>query len=1119
MTEDKSQIINEEITWYKDAVIYELHIKAFFDSNNDGIGDIGGLIEKLDYLEELGVTVIWLLPFYPSPLKDDGYDIADYYNIHSSYGSIKEFKKFIREAHKRGLRVLTELVLNHTSDEHGWFQRARKSKPGSVYRDYYVWSDTPDKYKDTRIIFTDYETSNWTWDREAHAYFWHRFFSHQPDLNFENPKVQQEVFKIIDFWCKMGVDAFRLDAIPYLFESEGTNNENLPQTHEFLQRLRRFIDERHKGIMLLAEANMWPEDAAAYFGTGDECHMNYHFPLMPRMFMSLNMEDRYPIVEIINQTPKIPENCQWATFLRNHDELTLEMVTDEERDYMYKVYTKDPLARINLGIRKRLAPLLESNRNKIELMNILLFSLPGTPVIYYGDEIGMGDNHYLGDRDGVRTPMQWNPGRNAGFSDANPQQLYLPLILDPEYTYDSVNVENQFKNTNSLLWWMKRVIRMRKRYKAFGRGDIKFLDTANRKILAFIRSYREESILVIVNLSRFAQPVELGLSDFEGYVPIEVFSRNQFSVIKKQLYHLTLGPHGYFWFELKKTKERAIIDEPIDLSTVIPTKKWELIFKNKKREILETKVLPSYITKRRWFSSGNKKGIESVEIHENIAITYRREKYNLLLLEVNYFEGLPELYFLPVSFASEKLERELIEQYPKGIICRVQLGNKSGVLFDPIYSDLFRQYLLEMLIKSKKLELRNSQISFYASSILKELNKKEVLQLDSSRLIDSEQSHSVIVYANRLVLKVFRQIDYSSSRDVEISRFLSAKVKFKHVPEYYGTIEFQKPKAFPSTLGISQQYIPSATPAKEYLSDGFQQYYERMASMGPKGRLPKLMGSLKNPASFHQLNLEGQKILGGVHLEHVRLLGQRTAEMHKALAFAQDNPDFRFEEFSLHYQKSLYSGLKTLIGTSIKSLEKKLGIFSPAVRKEVLELLQFEEILDNSFKKIQRKKLNCQKIRIHGHYHLSRILFTGNDFLLIGFEGDLSFSFHSKKVKKSPVRDLATLIYSIHRVSQLTSINNQYDMKMAPRWFHYISGFLVNAYLEHVEGEPFIPGDRMDFNNLLEIFLLERGLNELDSELEKRPDFVVIPIRLIKYVCGQYFEDKQESPGNSLIMP
>ncbi|MFW5759250.1 MAG: maltose alpha-D-glucosyltransferase, partial [Bacteroidota bacterium] len=506
---ETSPMQSENYLWYKDAVIYQVHVRSFYDSNRDGIGDFKGLIEKLDYIQSLGVNTLWLLPFYPSPLKDGGYDIADFTNIHPEYGTLTDFKKFVKEAHKRELKIITELVLNHTSINHKWFQRARKSAPGSVYRDFYVWSDTPEKYTDARIIFQDFEVSNWTYDHEAKAYYWHRFYSHQPDLNFENPRVQKEVLKILDFWSEIGVDGFRLDAVPYLFEAEGTNCENLPQTHEYLKTLREYVDKNHNNKMLLAEANQWPNDSRAYFGDGDECHMAFHFPLMPRLYMALRMEDRFPVIDIMEQTPQIPETAQWAIFLRNHDELTLEMVSDEERDYMYKSFAQEPRKRINVGIRRRLFPLLQGDTRSIELINFLLFSMPGTPIIYYGDEIGMGDNYYLGDRDGVRTPMQWSPDKNAGFSDADPQKLFLPVVIDYNYHYTTVNVENRERNPSSFLWWKRRVIAKRKQYKAFGRGSIEFINTSNPKVLAFIREYNEETILVIVNLSRYSQFAEL----------------------------------------------------------------------------------------------------------------------------------------------------------------------------------------------------------------------------------------------------------------------------------------------------------------------------------------------------------------------------------------------------------------------------------------------------------------------------------------------------------------------------------------------------------------------------------------------------------------------------------
>lgn len=545
-------MLTAQLDWYKDAIIYEVGVRSFYDSNADGQGDIPGLIEKLDYVQSLGVNCLWLLPFYQSPLKDGGYDIADYRSLHPDFGTIDDFKRLVHEAHSRGIRIMTELVLNHTSDQHPWFQAARKDR-NSPYRDYYVWSDTDDKYAQARIIFVDSERSNWTWDHEAGQYYWHRFFSFQPDLNYDNPKVQEEILDIVAYWLDMGVDGLRLDAVPYLYERECTNCENLPETHAFLKRLRKFVDERWEARALLAEANQWPEDVVAYFGEGDgdECHMAYHFPLMPRLYIALRREEAKPIVEIMQRTPAPPKHGQWCLFLRNHDELTLEMVTDEERDYLYEEYAKDPRMRLNLGIRRRLAPLLDNSRRRIELMNSLLFSLPGTPIIYYGDEIGMGDNIYLGDRDGVRTPMQWSGDRNAGFSRADPQRLYLPPIRDPVYSYEGINVEAQERLPTSLLSWMKRIIFVRKSYPVFGRGSIKFLDPNNRSVLAFIREDEHSKMLVACNLSRFPQPAQLDLREYCGYRPFEVFGRVPFPLIGEWPYLLTFGPHDFYWFELQ----------------------------------------------------------------------------------------------------------------------------------------------------------------------------------------------------------------------------------------------------------------------------------------------------------------------------------------------------------------------------------------------------------------------------------------------------------------------------------------------------------------------------------------------------------------------------------------
>src|SRR5215467_4775151 len=650
--------------WYKDAIIYELHVKTFCDSDGDGMGDFRGLMEKLDYLQELGVTAIWLLPFYPSPMRDDGYDIADYFGVNPNFGTLEDFRAFLDAAHQRNLRVITELVINHTSDQNPWFQKSRRAVgaaaagvigPGYnddlAYKDFYVWSDTPEKYGDARIIFKDFETSNWAWDPVAKAYYWHRFYSHQPDLNFDNPAVHDAVKKVCDFWLLMGVDGLRLDAIPYLYEREETNCENLSETHKYLQELRAHVDAKFPNRMLLSEANQWPEDAAAYFGNGDEAHMSFHFPLMPRMFMALQMEDRFPIIDIMEQTPAIPESCQWAMFLRNHDELTLEMVTDEERDYMYRVYATDPHARINLGIRRRLSPLLANNRRKIELLNTMLFSMPGTPIIYYGDEIGMGDNIYLGDRNGCRTPMQWSPDRNAGFSVANPQQLHLPVIIDPEYHYEATNVENQQKNLSSLLWWMRRVIAMRKNFKAFSRGSIEFLFPDNPKILAFLRRYEDEIVLGVVNLSRFSQFAELDLSKFAGSVPMEIIGRSHFPPIKKSPYFLTLNGHSSYWFTLEPQSGRKRAEKKRVVPGLNGYPELQSLLDDGERARIETEILPEYIASCRWFGA-KARTLRQLRVVERSPISPPPETSQLWVVEVSYLDGPTENYSLPVKIAS-----------------------------------------------------------------------------------------------------------------------------------------------------------------------------------------------------------------------------------------------------------------------------------------------------------------------------------------------------------------------------------------------------------------------------------------------------------------------------------
>ncbi|MCJ8164556.1 maltose alpha-D-glucosyltransferase [Pontibacter sp. E15-1] len=1104
---DEKILLDDNIHWYKDAIIYELHIKAFADGNGDGIGDFKGLMQKLDYLEDLGVTAIWLLPFYPSPLRDDGYDIADYYSINPSYGNMQDFKLFVKEAHRRGLKVITELVINHTSDQHPWFQRARTAKKGSKYRDFYVWSDDPTKYKDVRIIFTDYEPSNWAWDPVAQQYYWHRFFSHQPDLNYDNPDVQKEVFKVLDYWFDLGVDGFRLDAVPYLFEREGTNSENLPETHDFLKKLRAHVDSKHQGKLLLAEANMWPEDSASYFGDGDECHMNYHFPIMPRLFMSVKMEDRYPIIDIFNQTPPIPESCQWAMFLRNHDELTLEMVTDEERDYMYKVYTKDPMARINLGIRHRLAPLLNNDRAKIELMNVLLFSMRGTPVVYYGDEIGMGDNYYLGDRDGVRTPMQWNEDRNAGFSSANPQRLYLPVIIDPEYKYESINVETQNHNSNSLLWWMRRIINMRKRYKAFGRGTISFLSPTNSKVLAFIRQYENETILVIANLSRFPEAVELDLHEYKGYTPVEVFSKNKFPNVKEEPYLFTMGGHGYYWMELQP---QEVSHEDNGQRKALQMGSLKAALDSKVLKELEARVLPGYIFQRRWFG-GKARTVQRMQVVNNMPLPLAKVGASLLFIEVSYNEGLPEMYQLPISFATGEQEQELRDHSPASIIARVVMDGKEGVLYDAIYSEEFRQSLLQLMLKKKRVRHGKGELVGHSNRTLAADLRNAEAPL-TSKILAAEQSNTSIIFDNSLFLKVYRKLDRTMNPDVEVVQMLSEGVGFANVPRFLGALEQHEPGQQPMVLVMLQELVPNQGDAWSYFGDSLKRMYERVLTQPERMKIKQPTGSLARPKAFTEIPEEMQMQIGGAHVERVELLGQRTAEMHLALGSITNHKDFVPEEFSLHYQRSLYSSLTSLVRSNFDSLQKHLPNLPENVRAEAKEVLEMREQVLERLKMIFSHKIDTLKIRTHGDYHLGQVLFTGKDFYIIDFEGEPARSFSERRLKRSALRDVAGMIRSFHYAAYSALFHQEglrredveYLEAWAEQWYQYASGFFMHNYLSKTKNSGIVPAKEEDFEILIHTFLLEKAIYELGYELNNRPDWVLIPIRGIKYIMKKY---------------
>ncbi|RYZ23404.1 MAG: maltose alpha-D-glucosyltransferase [Chitinophagaceae bacterium] len=1088
--------------WYKDAVIYELHIKAFRDSDGDGIGDFKGLLEKLDYLQELGATAIWVLPFYPSPLRDDGYDIADYYSINPRYGDLEQFKAFLDEAHRRGLRVITELVVNHTSDQHPWFQRARRAPKGSPERDYYVWTDDPTQYKDVRIIFQDFEASNWTWDPVAQQYYWHRFFHHQPDLNFDNPQVQQEIFNVMDYWCAMGVDGFRLDAIPYLFEREGTNGENLPETHEFLKRLRRHVDEKFPGTLFLAEANMWPEEAASYFGNGDECHMNYHFPVMPRMFMAVQQEDRYPITDIFEQTPDIPENCQWAMFLRNHDELTLEMVTDEERDFMYKAYAKDPKARINLGIRHRLAPLMDNNRRKIELMNSLLFSLPGTPVLYYGDEIGMGDNFYLGDRDGVRTPMQWSSDRNAGFSECNPHQLYLPVILDPEYHYEAVNVELQRRNTSSLFWFMKRLIALRRNFKAFSRGDMQFLNVENPKVLAFTRTFEDETVLVVVNLSKYAQPAEIDLRAFRGYQPVELFSRNKFPAVREDApYFFTMGPHSFQWFQLEKVSSQ--VEEDRSIPTLEMTADSELLNAFVRTQ-LEHDILPSYVFSRPWFA-GKGRTVYSLTIADNQKMGNGHPAW-WLLLEVAYESGLPEWYQLAVAVVPEDRARELAAAHPESIIAHVNTAQGAAVLCDAFYLKELQRALLRRLVTGEHKTLRSGSVYFDAVEELSNYDHEKA----APRVFAQNKFNTSIVYDNRLFVKWYRKVEFFTNPDVELNRYLSLEAGFPYTPRFLGSVEWQGARGR-MVLAIAQELVDNHGNAYDFLQERVNNFIERViARKNSDALLQYEAAPWSAPERYEGLPEALQDLVGSRAAELMRQLGDRTAQMHKAFARNTTTREFAPEEFSLHYQRSLFASMVSLVRETFHKMNRAEGLDEPAA-VQIRELGARRGELLGVLKRIYDHKLDIQKIRTHGAFDLHKVLLTGKDLVLYDFGGNIQKSYSERRIKRSPLRDVAQMIAGIYETTFAAFAANGHVpaeqrndyQPYAERWAYLMSGFFLRAYLDCVADQGFVPKDEADAAMVLQTYLVERSLRHLGQHLADGTGRVEAPLAVIRSVFAQ----------------
>lgn len=1070
--------------WYKDAVIYELHVRAFADSNGDGIGDFAGLTGKLDYLKDLGITALWLLPFYPSPLHDGGYDIADYKGIHPEYGTLEDFLKFLEEAHRRNIKVITELVLNHTSIDHAWFQRARRAPPGSTERDFYVWSDTPKSYSSARIIFRDFETSNWSWDPVAHAYYWHRFFFHQPDLNFDNPAVHEAMFDVIDHWMSLGVDGVRLDAVPYLYEREGTSCENLEETHRFLKKLRAYVDKKYNGRMLLAEANQWPADAAAYFGDGDECHMNFHFPLMPRLFMALTLEDTFPIIDILEQTPPIPENCQWATFLRNHDELTLEMVTEEERDYMYRVYAREHRARINLGIRRRLAPLL-GDRRRMELLNSILFSLPGTPVIYYGDEIGMGDNFYLGDRDGVRTPMQWNADRNAGFSRANPQRLYLPLVVDPNYHYEAINVEAQQGNPSSLLWWTKHLIALHKRTRTFGRGRIEFIESNNAKVLTLLREYEGERILFVANLSRFPQYASLELAHHKGSEPIELSGRSRFPRIQEVPWGLSLGPYGYFWFELT-SPEQTVMELS---STLIASDVWWDI--SASSQLAEH--LAHHAITQRWFRSKGRQALQKT-IRDRILLEEGEERFLLVLLQIDYSAALSETYVLPLGFLRDSVQREQSGLHPSCFLGTLQISNtkESGQLFDATSSRAFQQLLLKKLQGSLRIHGVTGDLVFVSTPLLEQSLSENSLV---PRYQELDQTNSVIFYGNQLVLKLLRVIEEGVNSEVEMLNFLAKKPQ-RLAPRAMGHFEWHPPTGETAVFGILTEFVNNQGTAWTLFSDTLRSFFERVLTQDlscPPAVPPSLTQQTPLPDDWSAL-VEPLPSL-------VALLAHRTAELHLALASDAITPAFAPEPFDILYQQSLYQSARGLLGRTAEQLRHHQEGLAAPIQAQIKGFLESLPRLNNRIRDVLVGRFEALRIRCHGDLHLGQILFTGSDFVLIDFEGEPARSLRERRYKRCPLRDIAGLLRSFEyaaeaglRQSHIRPEDAERLTPWAQSWAEWLTIIFTSTYLEHVQQAHFVPPPGQDFQRLLRFYMIEKCIYEIGYELNNRPDWLPIPL-------------------------
>ena len=1091
-TEMRNSAGSTDELWYKDAIIYQLHVKAFADSNNDGIGDFAGLTEKLDYLQELGVTALWLLPFYPSPGRDDGYDIGDYGAINPDFGTMKDFKRFIVEAKKRNLRVITELVINHTSDQHNWFKRARRSDPKSSARNWYVWSDTDQKYQGTRIIFTDTEKSNWTWDPEAGAFYWHRFFSHQPDLNFDNPRVVSAVVQVMKRWLDTGVDGFRLDAIPYLCERDGTNNENLPETHTVIKKIRAELDAYAKDKVLLAEANQWPEDVQEYFGQSDECHMAYHFPLMPRIYMAIAQEDRFPITDILRQTPDIPNNCQWALFLRNHDELTLEMVTDVERDYLWSTYANDPRARINVGIRRRLAPLMDNDRRKIELMNSLLLSFPGTPIIYYGDEIGMGDNIYLGDRNGVRTPMQWTPDRNGGFSRADPARLYAPTIMDPVYGYKSVNVEAQSRSLSSLLSATKRLISVRKSTLAFGRGTMTFIRPANRSVLCYVRQHQDEVILCVANLSRSAQATELDLSAWKDRVPLEMLGRTNFPAIGELPYMITLAPYGFYWFQLRvkeEPKHVATAAVPEFETLVVPVgSTWMSLTRT--RGVFERDVLPPYLARTRWYPERSPKAIEPTLTSAIPFCDIGDNRPYLGFFEANQ-RGTTTRYVLPMQIEWVRFDRE---RYNPRALAAVRQGAREGTLLDVATDQIFIALLLRNLRNSLTVGDENGmglRLEFRPTA---KFPDGPVKQPEHVRAVETEQSNSTALVDNDYVVKIYRKLEAGINPEVEVGRFLTEVAGFANSPALIGSVEFVEGE-HRSAVAVVHALIQNQGDAWTVTSAYLDRFLDEQRVLA---------------AGDASSESEEQT----AYLRYMSQTGRRVAEMHRALASRDDDAAFAPERTIAADIEQWVSDLVARAARVFDALKQRRDAAKDHERLMIDEMLPHAATLQSRLGALLPDPAQILKIRHHGDFHLGQMLIAKDDIFIIDFEGEPRRTLDERRRKAPAARDVAGLIRSIDysttaALDRALKVTSDEQGKLAAAlnaWRDRATGTFLGAYGETMGQARLWPGDPAAGGRLLNFFLLEKAIYEIEYELAHRPDWLRVPLTGALRILSQQLE-------------